>query len=79
MQIETVGKFQLHLIAHELSAPNATTWDPFVEVYRFDDAAQDFRCVQQKVRASHEPCATYEEAIERARLEGNRLIKNWQH
>ncbi|NEX59644.1 hypothetical protein [Noviherbaspirillum galbum] len=77
MQIENVGPYQLHLIAHELSAPN--TWDPFVEIYRFDEAMQDFRCVQEKQRASAEPCASYEEAIERAREAGNALVRNWQH
>lgn len=77
MQIETVGPYQLRLIAHELSAINA--WDPFVEVYRFDEVAQDFKCVHEKFRATSEPCSTYEEAIELARQAGNRLIQNRQH
>jgi len=71
MQIETVGKYQLHLIAHELPG---SLWDPFVTVLRFDDELQDFKCVLEKRRAADEPCSSYAEAIEAARRAGNALI-----
>jgi hypothetical protein len=72
MQIETVGKYQLHLIAHELSAKGE--WDPFITILRFDDEQQDFRCVVEKRRAADHPYSSYEEAIEAARRAGNALI-----
>ncbi|HEY4540839.1 MAG TPA: hypothetical protein VIG66_00525 [Noviherbaspirillum sp.] len=70
MQIETVGKYQLHLIAHEVGD---TRWDPFLAVMRFDEDAQDFVCAMEKRHVGH-PCASYEEAIEVARQAGNRFI-----
>jgi hypothetical protein len=72
MAIETVGNYQLHLIAQEVSATGK--WDPFVSIFKFDDAVQDFRCVVEKHHASSEALATYEEAIEQARRAGNELI-----
>ena len=49
MQIETVGHYQLHLIAHELPG---NKWDPFIAIFKFDDEAQDFKCVSEKQRAA---------------------------
>ena len=74
MQIETIGKYQLHLIAHELSGKGE--WDPFFTILRFDDKEQDFRCVLEKRRATAHPCTTYEAAIEVARRAGNSLIES---
>jgi hypothetical protein len=72
MAIETIGKYQLHLFAYEL--PGTGQWDPFLKIDKFDDDAQDFRCVLDKHRASDKPLATYEEAIEQAKRVGNMLI-----
>jgi len=74
MQIETIGKYQLHLIAHEL--PGAGKWDPFVTIMRFDDEAQDFKCVVDKRRAGDQPYPSYEEAIDAARRAGSALIQS---
>lgn len=71
MQIETIDKYQLHLIAHEL--PNGR-WDPFVEIFKFDDTAQDFKCVQPRQRVGNDSCASYAEAIEAARCAGSVLM-----
>lgn len=73
MQIETIGKYQVHLIAHELSG--TAGWAPFVEIEKFDDDKQSFVCVVEKRRAAAEPLPSYEEAIEAARLAGNALIE----
>lgn len=76
MQIETIGKYQLHLIAHELS--DSGKWDPFVAIFKFDDAANDFKCVQEKRHAANEPLASYGEAIDAARRAGTALIESGQ-
>jgi hypothetical protein len=75
MQIETVGKFQLHLIAHEL--PGQKKWDPFVSIFRFDETRQDFVCVVDKhhVPGDH---LSYEDAISAAVKMGNTLIREHQ-
>lgn len=72
MQIETVGHYQLHLIAHEL--PD-NKWDPFVAVFKFDEKERDFKCVYEKQRAAAEPLDSYEEAIEVARRAGNAMVE----
>ena len=74
MQIETVGKYQLHLFAYEL--PESRGWDPFVSILRFDDEAGDFRCILERHHASETPSATYDAAIDEARRAGNALIKS---
>lgn len=71
MQIETVGQYQLHLIAHELPAGG---WDPFVSVYRFDSASEDFQCVLEK-RHVEGHFDSYESAIRAAVETGNLLIR----
>ncbi|WP_151634593.1 hypothetical protein [Noviherbaspirillum aerium] len=76
MQIETIGKYQLHLVAHEL--PGGREWDPFVTILKFDDSAGDFRCVVEKRRASETPALSYEEALEVARRAGTELLKHQQ-
>lgn len=70
--IETIGDYQLHLFAHEL--PASGLWDPFVTILKFDDKAQDFKCVLEKHHASEVGFATYEEAIDEARRAGTALI-----
>lgn len=75
MQIETIGKYQLHLIAHE-SGPSQ--WDPFVTVMKFDEAAQDFVCVLEKHHVGA-PCPSYEAAIEAARRAGNEFMHSGGH
>lgn len=74
MQIETIGHYQLHLIAHELSGKNQ--WDPFFTILRFDDEKQDFTCVVEKRRAGDQPCNTYEDAIDVARREATQLLES---
>lgn len=73
MQIETIGKYQLHLIAHELS--ESGKWDSFVSIFKFDEEHQDFSCVMEKRRAADTTFSTYEEAIEAARRAGNALLE----
>lgn len=73
MQIETIGKYQLHLVAHEVAGGGR--WDPFVTILKFDDEVQDFRCVLEKQHAAPEPLATYEEAVDAARRVGTALIE----
>ena len=72
MQIETIGHYQLHLIAHELPG---NKWDPFIAVFKFDDKLQDFTCVHEKQRAAAEPSPSYEDAIEVARRAGNAMLE----
>jgi hypothetical protein len=74
MQIETIGKYQLHLIAHEL--PGKQEWNPFITILRFDDEQQDFRCVLEKRRAGDHPYSSYEDAIDAARRAGTSLIQS---
>ena len=74
MQIETIGKYQLHLIAHELSGKGQ--WDPFITILRFDDELQDFRCVLEKRRAGEHAYPSYEEAIDAARRTGTALVES---
>ncbi len=71
MATETIGKYQLHLIALEASQNG---WDPYVSILKFDENAQDFICLLEKYPAANEALATYEEAIEQARQIGNALI-----
>lgn len=75
MLIETVGKFQMHLSAHELT--DASGWDPFVRILKFDDQAQDFIPVLEK-RHAGAPCDSYQEAIEAARRLGNDFLLHTQ-
>ncbi|GIZ53888.1 hypothetical protein [Noviherbaspirillum aridicola] len=71
MQIETVGQYQLHLIAHELPAGG---WDPFVSIFRFDAGKEDFECVVDKHHVDGH-FDSYEAAIEAATRTGNKLIR----
>lgn len=75
MAIETVGKYQLHLIAQE-AAVAGKGWDPYVSIYKFDDVRQDFVCIVEKHPASDSPLPTYEHAIEVARRVGNAMIES---
>jgi hypothetical protein len=73
MAIETIGRYQLHLFARELSGLGR--WEAFLKIDKFDDEAQDFRCLLENHRVSDESFANYDEAIEAGRYAGNRLIK----
>jgi hypothetical protein len=73
MAIETIGHYQLHLIAYEVSGTGL--WDPFVTIFRFDDDAGDFKCVLEKHHASDKPLPSHEEAIEVARRIGTALVE----
>jgi hypothetical protein len=72
MATETIGKYQLHLVAYEL--PGSRLWDPFVTILKFDESAQDFKCILEKHHASDKAFETYEAAIEEARRAGSTLI-----
>lgn len=74
MQIETIGKYQLHLIAHEISGSGR--WDPFITILKFDDDRQDFKCVLEKRRATDHEFTDYDAAIEAARRAGTALIES---
>lgn len=74
MQIETIGKFQLHLSAREIAE---SRWDPFVTVMKFDDESEDFVCVLEQHHAG-DPRASYEEAIEAARAAGSAFMQSVQ-
>jgi len=72
MAIETIDDYQLHLVAYELPSGG---WDPFVTILKFDEAADDFRCVAEKLHASDAPLPTHGEAIEVARRAGTAWIE----
>lgn len=72
MQIETIGKYQLHFVAYEL--PGSGKWEPFVSIYKFDEDRQDFVCVLEKHRVSEQGFANYGDAMEAARHAGNALL-----
>jgi hypothetical protein len=72
MAIETIGKYQAHLFAYEL--PESGRWEPFLKIDRFDDQAQDFKCVVDNRRAGGETFESYDAAIEEARRVANKLI-----
>lgn len=76
MQIETLGKYQIHLIAHELPASNL--WEPYVSIFKFDDELQDFSCILEKRRVSEQGFPDYEAAIEAARRAGNAFVETGQ-
>jgi hypothetical protein len=73
MQIETVGKYQIHLFAYEL--PVSGQWDPFVTILEFNDEAKDFICIVDRHHAAETAFATYDEAIDQARRVGTAMIE----
>lgn len=72
MATETIGSYQLHLIAYEM--PGTGSWEPYLTIDKFDEAKQDFVCVLGKHRVTEAPLESYDAAIEAARKAGNRLI-----
>lgn len=72
MATETIGKYQLHLLAYEL--PGGKGWEPFLTIDLFKDNIQDFVCVLEKYRVSHQLYPSYEAAIEAARRAGNDYV-----
>jgi hypothetical protein len=73
MAIETIGHYQLHLIAYEVAGTGL--WDPFVTILKFDENAGDFKCVLEKHRASEQPLPSHEAAIDAARQVGTALVE----
>jgi hypothetical protein len=74
MAIETVGKYQLHLVAYQL--PENGQWAPYLMIHKFDDGSDSFQCVLDRHRvAGDRVFATYEEAIEAARHAGNAVLE----
>lgn len=69
---EHLGKFTLHFVAHQMPEGG---WDPFVSVDCFDTTSHDFVLLIDKHRASRLPLPSYEEAMEVARQEGHRLVR----
>jgi hypothetical protein len=74
MQIETIGNYQIQLIACEVSASGR--WDPFVRIFKFDDDVQDFKCVLDKHHAASEALASYDDAIDAARRTGTKFVES---
>jgi hypothetical protein len=72
MATETLGNYQLHLIAYEMSGSGK--WEPYIKIDKFDEARQDFVCVLEKHRVTEFPLESYDAAIEAARRAGNQLI-----
>lgn len=77
MAIETVGKYQIHLLAYEV--PGTPKWDAFLTMNRFDDARQEFVCVVEKEPVAAHSWDSYEEAIEAARQFANAMIREREH
>lgn len=73
MAIETIGKYQVHLLAYEV--PGTRKWDAFLSIYRFDDAVEDFVCLVEKEPVAESPWNSYDDAIEAARRRANVTIK----
>jgi hypothetical protein len=73
MATETLGNYQLHLIAYEMSGSGK--WEPYLKIDKFDEAKQDFICVLDKHRVTETPLESYDAAIEAARRAGNQLIR----
>lgn len=73
MAIETIGHYQLHLIAREVEGTGL--WDPFVTIFRFDENADDFKCVLEKHHASEQPLPSRDAAIDVARQVGSALVE----
>lgn len=75
MAIETIGNYQVHLNA--VPAMGSPKYAPYVTIARFDEDAQDFVTVVDKVRApGDEVFATEDEAEEAARRYANQLIES---
>lgn len=72
MQLETIGDYRLHLIAHELPGGG---WDSFISVFKFDMEAGDFKCVLEKRPATEVKCESYEEAVNAASEYGKQVIR----
>jgi hypothetical protein len=72
MMTETIGKYQLHLLAYEI--PNTGKWEAFLTVHRFDDTRQDFVCVTEKHPVSDSAYDSYDAALEAARQYGNEAV-----
>jgi hypothetical protein len=74
MAIETVGKYQIHLMA--MPSDGNAKYAPYVTISRFDDEAQDFRVVVEKARAAGDHLYdTENQAEEAAREYANFLIE----
>jgi hypothetical protein len=70
---ETIGKYQLHLFALQLSGNGQ--WVPYLTIHRFDDASENFDCILEKQRVSdNNVFASEAQAIEEARRAGNAWI-----
>lgn len=73
MTYETIGKYQLHFFAVQLS--DNEKWVPYLKIERFDDDAEDFQCVVDKAHVPGHPVFDTEgEAEEAARQYGNALV-----
>lgn len=73
MAIETVRKYQMHLLAYEV--PGTGKWDAFLTMSRFDDARQDFVNVVEKEPVADHSWDSYDDAIEAARRFANAMIR----
>jgi hypothetical protein len=60
--IETIGKYQVHLLGREVSGDGK--WAPYLKIEKFDDDAQDFKCIIEKRRVAGEDVFVSEEEAE---------------
>lgn len=74
MAKETIGRYQLHLIARQVSGSGK--WAPYLVIERFDDSAGDFKLVLETQRVAGDAEFDTEEAAEEAaRQHGNILVR----
>lgn len=73
MAIETIGKYQVHLIGREVST--AGQYAPYVIIEKFDDEARDFKLLLDRQRVPGSRLYPTENAAEEAAREyANKLI-----
>lgn len=74
MAIEHFKNYRLELIPFELAGVGR--WAPYLTIYAFDAASQDFKCIFEKQRVSESAVfATADEAVDESRRVGNALIE----
>lgn len=73
IEIETLGKYQIHLLALEVAQPPG--WDAYLSVVHFSDAAQDFVPVLEKFEVPGGPFADRASALDAARMLANSLLQ----
>jgi hypothetical protein len=75
-EIETLGSYQIHLLALEVATPPG--WDAYLTVTQFRQAAQDFIPVLEKFSVPGGPFPDEATAIDAARVLANTLLERGQ-